>query len=586
MGEPPVSEHLTSLELTRLILASLDGTITPREFAQLDRAICQDPEIADRYAEFMLLYTGLRQPGTGSACFSALRADSISDSNFDMQLWRELNAYEKIAEAIDDPSDNERPLEESMLLPVPRIERRISKPALYTSILSAAALILLLLYVQLNPLISAPIVGVVTETVDAKWHHSSISAQPGQDLRAGRMELQWGLARVRFDSGADVVIEGPAQWELLTSNSMKLLEGKVCARVGKEAQGFTVFTPCGKVLDIGTEFGVHVKPNGQADVQVFQGEVHLYPDNASHFVRMFSGDAKSVVAGGQLQDTVFRPMDYVRHNEMDARVQSAHNSYARWQAAVLNLHRDPSLAAHYFYAKDEANTELLINAAPMAGRSTDGRFGDQQRRGPQWVSGRWPQKPAVHFERDKEQVIIVRPDRSLSLNGPVTILTWVCFPDPKKWGGHLISCRDGVHINYQFSIFDDQYFYDGQKHRFEFLRYNEKWERGAYSEPVRLQVGRWYHMAVTYDSKHASFYLDGTLHQRVAYETSIRSQDTEIVLGAMKFDGQYILKEGDFEGIVDELMVFGRCFSETEIRAVYQAGVPDEAIETNTKQAP
>jgi hypothetical protein len=562
------------LDLIRLTLAAIEGTITPEEFAWLDSQICQNPQAADQYAELMLLYTGLRQPGQGSACYSVMKG-GVDDCGFDMRLWSELNAYEQIAEAVDDPAHTEEVQTEQPMLSAPRIERKISKPAIYTSIFSAAALILLLLYVQLNPLISAPIIGVMTEAVDAKWHHSSVSAEVGQDIRAGRMELKWGLARVRFDSGADVVIEGPSQVEFLTTNSMKLHEGKVYARVGKEATGFAVFTPCGKVLDIGTEFGVHVKPTGQAEVQVYQGEVHLYPDNATHFVRMFSGDATSFRPGGQLQNTAFQPVAFVRHDEMEARVKSEHSSYYRWKASILELHRDPSLAAHYFYGPDESNPDRLVNAAPLAGRNTDGLFGDDERDGPAWVSGRWPQKAAVHFERDKEQVIMVGAARSLSVNGPLTISTWVSFPNPQAMGGHLISCRNEFHVNYQFSFFDDKYFYSYQSSRFEFLRFNRKGSPGAYSRPLSYEPDTWYHMAAVYDGRSVKFFVNGRLYEKKAYETSIGSQDTEIILGAMKINGRYVLKEGDFDGIVDELMIFSRCLSEAEIQSIYEAGVPD-----------
>lgn len=562
------------LELIRLTMASIDGTITPEEFAHLDSQICQNPLAADQYAEFMLLYTGLRQPGQGSACYSAMKT-GVDDSGFDVRLWSELNAYEQIAEAVDDPAEAEEPATELPLLTAPRIERRISKPAIYTSVLSAAALILLLLYVQLNPLISSPIVGLLTETVDARWHHSSISAQAGQDIRAGRMELQWGLARVRFDSGADVVIEGPAQVEFLTAKSMKLHEGKVYARVGQEAAGFAVFTPAGKVLDIGTEFGVYVKPTGVSQVQVYQGEVCLYPDNASHFVRMFSGDAASFQSGGQLQNIAFQSMNFVRHEEMEARVKSGQDSYYRWKAAVINLHRDPALAAHYFYAQDETNPGRLVNAAPLAGRQTDGQFGDDQRGGPTWVTGRWPNKPAVRFERDKEQVILVGSDRLLSVNGPLTISTWVCFPNPQALGGHLVSCRDEYHVNYQFSFFDDHYFYSYQSNRFEFLRFNEKGSSGAYSRPLTYETDTWYHMATVYDGHAVKFYINGKLYEQKNYQKSIDSRDTQLILGAMKINDRYMLKEGDFDGIVDELMIFSRCLSGAEIQSIYETGVPD-----------
>ena len=48
----------------------------------------------------------------------------------------------------------------------------------------------------------------------------------------------------------------------------------------------------------------------------------------------------------------------------------------------------------------------------------------------------------------------------------------------------------------------------------------------------------------------------------------------EIVLGAQKLNGRYVLPEGDFDGIVDELMIFKRCLDTAEIKEIYEAGLP------------
>lgn len=41
----------------------------------------------------------------------------------------------------------------------------------------------------------------------------------------------------------------------------------------------------------------------------------------------------------------------------------------------------------------------------------------------------------------------------------------------------------------------------------------------------------------------------------------------------MKIDG-YVLPEEDFDGVVDELMLFRRCLSGAEIRDIYENGKP------------
>jgi hypothetical protein len=48
----------------------------------------------------------------------------------------------------------------------------------------------------------------------------------------------------------------------------------------------------------------------------------------------------------------------------------------------------------------------------------------------------------------------------------------------------------------------------------------------------------------------------------------------EIVIGAIKINGSYVLPEGDFDGVVDELMIFNRCLNAGEIQKIYESGLP------------
>jgi hypothetical protein len=89
--------------------------------------------------------------------------------------------------------------------------------------------------------------------------------------------IERGLAEIRFRAGASVILQGPTRVELLSGNSVRLLVGKLAARVSRPATGFEVHAPAGKVIDRGTEFGVSVTPEGLTEVQVFAGEVEARP---------------------------------------------------------------------------------------------------------------------------------------------------------------------------------------------------------------------------------------------------------------------------------------------------------------------
>jgi hypothetical protein len=97
---------------------------------------------------------------------------------------------------------------------------------------------------------------------------------PGRDMKVGKvLRLDRGLAEVEFDRGARVILKGPAALELLSDNAARLLSGELTAKVPVPAHGFTVYSPQGKVVDLGTEFGVSVDDPGTTSVRVFAGEL-------------------------------------------------------------------------------------------------------------------------------------------------------------------------------------------------------------------------------------------------------------------------------------------------------------------------
>jgi hypothetical protein len=112
---------------------------------------------------------------------------------------------------------------------------------------------------------------------DCAWAGAE-SEMPGRDMRAGKvLRLRRGLAEIEFDRGARLILQGPAGLELLSGNEARLLSGSLTARVPQRARGFTVYSPRGKVVDLGTEFGLSVDESGATAVRVFAGKVEASP---------------------------------------------------------------------------------------------------------------------------------------------------------------------------------------------------------------------------------------------------------------------------------------------------------------------
>ena len=97
---------------------------------------------------------------------------------------------------------------------------------------------------------------------------------------------------------------------------------------------------------------------------------------------------------------------------------------------------------------------------------------------------------------------------------------------------------------------------------------------GFYSEPFTPRPQKWYHFALVYDGEKLRFYVNGSLFEETSYKAMEDPLTAEIIIGSAKKNGEYIFPEGDFDGIVDELMIFNRTLSQQEIREIYETGKP------------
>lgn len=115
------------------------------------------------------------------------------------------------------------------------------------------------------------------EAGNCSWAGSELPTLDGSRLGAGLLDLREGIARVRFDNGAEMSLEAPVRIRLEDALNVAVEFGAVMLDVPESAIGFTVTTPQGRVVDYGTRFGVTASPNGQAHVVLFEGEVEVEP---------------------------------------------------------------------------------------------------------------------------------------------------------------------------------------------------------------------------------------------------------------------------------------------------------------------
>lgn len=177
------------------------------------------------------------------------------------------------------------------------------------TILSIAAAVLVML--TAGPLFFAvDSVATLTSSENAAWE-SDLPTTPGSELIPGSLSLKVGVATIRFHSGAEVVLEAPAELELLTDMKARLAVGAAVIEVPDSATGFIMETPDGYAIDYGTQFAVRVNPVEQtSSFEVIEGEIGVHHPTSGDEVRL-DGEGKSatvtssalVVADSELDRT-------------------------------------------------------------------------------------------------------------------------------------------------------------------------------------------------------------------------------------------------------------------------------------------
>lgn len=128
-----------------------------------------------------------------------------------------------------------------------------------------------------NSLPTETCVARITRTIGAQWAAASAGAGDVSLAPSAQLDLRAGLAEVSFETGARVILQGPAVLDVESSSRGSLRCGSLTVNVPRRAIGFTIQTPTASVVDLGTQFGLLVDRSGVAEVHVFSGSVEIHP---------------------------------------------------------------------------------------------------------------------------------------------------------------------------------------------------------------------------------------------------------------------------------------------------------------------
>lgn len=413
-------------------------------------------------------------------------------------------------------------------------------------------------------------IALLTRLVDVEWGTDQPSMEIGDALEPGRLAIESGYAQVEFFCGATVVLEGPAILNLKSPTLARVVKGRLRAQVPPAARGFSLEVDDLTVVDLGTEFGLSVTPEG-SDLQVFDGEVELHkPDDSQQ--RLIAGQGIRRDSTGVFQPSETTPEQFVDIASLDSRATSQQAArFERWNDFSKQLRADSRLITYYAFDEQGDWTRMLNSSLQPVDHEFDGAIVGAAR-----VSGRWPEKSALEFKRPGDRVRIQIPGEYRSLS----FACWVKIDSLDRWYNSLFL-TDGYNKGEpHWQILDSgQLFFSvrvssvdgGQEHR-EVLS-PPFWNPSL--------SGKWLHLATTYDvdGKQVCHYLNGRqIHKEAIPDHQLASTTRfgKATIGnwtsPQRPDEDFAIR--NLNGRIDEFALFADVLSEQEIQTMYENGKP------------
>jgi len=401
-------------------------------------------------------------------------------------------------------------------------------------------------------------VAMLSRTADAQWFQGKEIPRLGAPLEPGQLRLERGLAEVTLYCGARLLLEGPAEVQLISQNSAYCKSGRMVAEIPGQARGFQIKTPHSVLSDARGSVGIDVKPE-ETEVHAFKGAATVMGYSVAEGLAARIDRAGGVRFIEAQQESFNSPFDLqAKAAAADAR------RHDQWRKACNRLGTDPSLIVHFDFENVAESRWQLRNVGKSQFDIADATIVGCQR-----TEGRWPDKGALEFQSVSDRVRLTVPGEFQAL----TLTAWVCvkgldrkinslfMSDGFEAGTvHWVIRRDGV---LGLTIIGVQ--------------------AGDYQIVTSPQVisldefGTWMHLAVVLDGKVATHYVNGIPVSEKALKIGPPYRVGAAELGnwnAMGFPEKDPFMIRNFSGGMDEFCLFSRALSEREIRSLYSQGKP------------
>ncbi len=133
------------------------------------------------------------------------------------------------------------------------------------------------------------------------------------ELAAGTYALAAGTVELDLDGGTLLTIEGPAEFELVSGNEVRLNKGVAAAKIGDAPESFTLRTPNLMITEAEHSYGVDAREPEATEAIVFQGKTKILLTAADETRTLFGHEAVRAESDGDtqvLKDIPFIPVAF------------------------------------------------------------------------------------------------------------------------------------------------------------------------------------------------------------------------------------------------------------------------------------
>lgn len=245
---------------------ALDRDLTAEEFAEFEQELIASPEARALYLEYVDVHT---------------------------VLDLELNIL------------TSKPGGSTKIVDMNRVIRSQRRKSVKIAAIAAAAIcILSLIAMQFYMMDRAPkVVFQSSPGTQFTLTHSNekISTEAKSMQPGSRLELAAGTVELTFASGVRSIVTAPADITLHADDTLFINRGTAWFEVPQKAIGFTVNTDELNIIDLGTQFGVCVKPDEHDEVHVFKGKVKVHAQGLEkESAILVAGEARTSDPDGRL----------------------------------------------------------------------------------------------------------------------------------------------------------------------------------------------------------------------------------------------------------------------------------------------